>query len=285
MSQRMYRKLRRHLNRMPVGFPRTPGGTEVRLLKRLFTPHEALLALSMNHRLEPVEVIQHRAAMANAEQMMPIRTLLEAMARKGAVLNVCREGREHYALVPLVVGMFEFQAGNLSIEMYRDTLQYFKRGYALEYLSTAIPQTRVIPIRKSIGNEHVVATYDEIRELVRRAGKRIGLAPCICRKGKDLIGQSCRKTQRREICLVMRDLFEHGHRHDLVKPITNAEALAILDENEKAGLVLQPSNEQEPQFVCSCCQCCCGILGMLNALPKPTRFTLQPLHLIGSMLA
>jgi hypothetical protein len=78
-----------------------------------------------------------------------IRDALETMARKGAVLCVSRRGQDHFALVPFVVGMFEFQAGSLSAETYRDTLTYFKRGFALEYLSTALPQTRVVPIRKA----------------------------------------------------------------------------------------------------------------------------------------
>ncbi|MGD9331929.1 MAG: 4Fe-4S dicluster domain-containing protein [Desulfobacterales bacterium] len=271
MAQRCYRKLQQHLNRMPVGYPRTISGVEIRILKRLFTPREAEIALLMDHRLETVDAIHQRGA-GNGIGRAQVRSALEAMARKGAVLNVCREGEEHFALVPFVVGMFEFQCGSLSQEMYRDTVNYLKQGFALEYLSTALPQTRVIPIRRSLANVHAVATYDEIRALVERAGGRVGLAPCICRQGKDLVGQPCDRTDRREVCLVLRDLFEHGQRYGLAKALSTREALDILARNEKEGLVLQPSNEQEPQFVCSCCQCCCGLLGILNALPAPVDF-------------
>ncbi len=272
MNSQCYRKLQRHLNRMPVGFPRTFSGVEMRILKRLFTPREAGVALLMQHELEPAEAIYRRTEDRNLA-FTEVAATLQSMARKGAVINVCRDGREHYALVPFVVGMFEFQLDRLSPEMYRDTVSYFKQGYALEFLSTALPQTRVIPIRKSLRNGHKVATYDEIRALVERAGDRVGLAPCICRKGKDLTGQPCTRTDRREVCLVLRDLFEHGHRYGLAKPLTTGEALDLLARNEKEGLVLQPSNEQEPQFVCSCCQCCCGLLGVINALPAPVDFT------------
>lgn len=272
MAKRCYRKLQQHLNRMPVGYPRTISGVEIRILKRLFTPREADIALLMRHHLETVETIQRRGA-GNGFAPSDLLFAPEAMARKGAVLNVRRDGQEHFALIPFVVGMFEFQIDSLSKAMYRDTVSYFKQGFALEYLSTALPQTRVVPIRKSLDNVHTVATYDEIRALVERAGDRVGLAPCICRKGKDLAGQPCRRTDRREVCLVLRDLFEHGHRYGLVKALTTREALDILARNEKDGLVLQPSNEQEPQFVCSCCQCCCGLLGIINALPAPAEFT------------
>jgi Na+-translocating ferredoxin:NAD+ oxidoreductase subunit B len=34
-------------------------------------------------------------------------------------------------------------------------------------------------------------------------------------------------------------------------------------------LVLQPSNSQTPEFFCSCCGCCCGILKLLKFIPNP----------------
>ena len=259
---------------MPVGFPRTLSGVEIRILKRLFTPRQAGIALFMSSRLEPAAVIGRRARESDkAYSPSEIEAELKQMARRGAVLNVRREGRELFALLPFVVGMFEFQLGTLSAGMYQDTLAYFKNGFALEYLSTAVPQTRVVPIRKSIDSGHAVATYDEIRALILRAEGRLGVAPCICRKGRDLVDKPCRKTERRELCLVLRDLYEHGRRQGWVQPISTERALALLDQNENEGLVLQPSNEQEPQFVCSCCGCCCGILGLLKTLPEPAAFT------------
>jgi hypothetical protein len=247
LAQRCYRKLQQHLNRMPVGYPRTISGVEIRILKRLFTPREAEIALLMDHRLETVDAIHQRGA-GNGIGRAQVRSALEAMARKGAVLNVCREGEEHFALVPFVVGMFEFQCGSLSQEMYRDTVNYLKQGFALEYLSTALPQTRVIPIRRSLANVHAVATYDEIRALVERAGGRVGLAPCICRQGKDLVGQPCDRTDRREVCLVLRDLFEHGQRYGLAKALSTREALDILRAMRKKVSYCSPPTSRSPSL-------------------------------------
>ena len=39
----IYEALAAHLDRLPAGFPRTPGGVEMRILRRLFTPEEAKL--------------------------------------------------------------------------------------------------------------------------------------------------------------------------------------------------------------------------------------------------
>jgi len=41
----LYRQLQRHLDRMPVGFPATESGVEIRILRQIFTPEEAELAL------------------------------------------------------------------------------------------------------------------------------------------------------------------------------------------------------------------------------------------------
>ena len=41
----VYRKLARHLDNLPGGFPSTESGVELRILRRLFTPEDAELAL------------------------------------------------------------------------------------------------------------------------------------------------------------------------------------------------------------------------------------------------
>ena len=40
----VYRKLQRHLNSQAVGFPATKSGSEIRILKHIFTPQEAQIA-------------------------------------------------------------------------------------------------------------------------------------------------------------------------------------------------------------------------------------------------
>ncbi|MBW2481826.1 MAG: 4Fe-4S dicluster domain-containing protein [Deltaproteobacteria bacterium] len=45
-----------------------------------------------------------------------------------------------------------------------------------------------------------------------------------------------------------------------------------LEGIQKQGLVLQPSNTAKAAFICSCCGCCCGMLGIHQDLPKPLEF-------------
>lgn len=46
------------------------------------------------------------------------------------------------------------------------------------------------------------------------------------------------------------------------------EAMSILEKNQRQGLVLQPSNTQKVDFIYSCC----GMLGVLQLLPKSLEF-------------
>jgi ferredoxin len=55
----------------------------------------------------------------------------------------------------------------------------------------------------------------------------------------------------------------------LGRSISNQEALEIIQKNQEDGLVLQPSNTQEPEAICSCCGCCCGLLKIHKMIPDP----------------
>ena len=58
--EHVYRQLQQHLDRMPVGFPATESGVEIRILKHLFTPVEAGIALELSALPEPLPVVYKR---------------------------------------------------------------------------------------------------------------------------------------------------------------------------------------------------------------------------------
>ena len=254
-----------------MGYPATRSGVELRILERLFTPKEALLATCLTHRLASAADICRQAGGKGITQNTCVE-LLDAMAAKGGILKKDEGGAACYALVPFVVGMFEFQVKHLTPELYADTARYFREAYGLAYLSTSRPQMRVIPIEQSVSDIPHIATYDEIRQIIDEADGKIGVAECICRKGKDLTGAPCGKTDRREVCLGFRDYFDTYKREGWFREISAEEALAILAQSEKEGLVLQATNEKYPQAVCACCSCCCGILNTLKNVPNRADF-------------
>jgi Pyruvate/2-oxoacid:ferredoxin oxidoreductase delta subunit len=70
----------------------------------------------------------------------------------------------------------------------------------------------------------------------------------------------------------MNDMADMCLRRGHGREVTRDEALIILQHNEDDGLVLQPANAQNPEFVCSCCGCCCGMLSLQKSLPHPIDF-------------
>jgi ferredoxin len=85
-------------------------------------------------------------------------------------------------------------------------------------------------------------------------------------------GKSCRVTDRKETCLAAGDTAAMVLRHDMGRKLSKEAALDLLRQNTKEGLVLQPSNTQEIEFICSCCGCCCGMLGVQKLVPRPLDF-------------
>ena len=48
--------------------------------------------------------------------------------------------------------------------------------------------------------------------------------------------------------------------------------MALLEQAEREGMVLQPSNARDPVFICLCCGCCCGMLRAARLFPRPAEY-------------
>ena len=69
MTEEVYEKLARHLDRLPAGFPRTESGVELRILKRLFNPEEAELACRLQMMPEPAAKLKKTRSARSAAQV------------------------------------------------------------------------------------------------------------------------------------------------------------------------------------------------------------------------
>lgn len=276
-KRKTYRTLQKHLNKQAVGFPATLTGVELRFLKDVFSAEEAKLALFMSYKSESFGDILERVK-EHGYTEETLQNLLGGMEKKGGIFVRDFHAATTYALHPFAVGMIEMQLSRLSPEIYLNLRSYLFQGFGMEYLTAEIPQVRTIPVQESLRPEMMVSTYDEIREIVERNSKRMSIAECICKKGKDLIGDPCKVTDRREVCMFFRNYNDTYTRNGWARAISKEEAMEILDQNEKDGLILMPSNSQTPQFVCSCCGCCCGIAELLNFVPRPVDHAASNFH-------
>ena len=95
---------------------------------------------------------------------------------------------------------------------------------------------------------------------------------CVCRQGRDLLGERCRQTEVRRTCLALRSVARSALAFGSGVEVTREDALALVEQAEREGMVLQPANMQEPLFLCFCCGCCCGMLRAAKLFPRPAEY-------------
>jgi electron transport complex protein RnfB len=267
MTQDPYRLLAERLDALPNGFPATTDGAELRLLRKLYTPEEAALAASLRLTLEtPAEIASRtggdRAALA---------AQLKGMARRGLIKAGRAAGGLGYGLLPFVVGIYEMQGSTIDAELARlfedYYLQVFGGALAIQ------PQVhRVIPVQKTVRVDMEVRPYESAAEIVA-ACRSWGVVDCICRRQKALIGEPCGHPI--DNCMVLSPSAGAFDGVDLVRALTQNEALETLQRAAAAGLVHSVSNSQEGiWYICNCCTCSCGVLrgladlGMANVVAR-----------------
>jgi electron transport complex protein RnfB len=269
MTQDVYKKLAQHLDDLPGGFPSTESGVELRILRRLFTPEEAWMALQLTFVPEEPVHIARRLRLPEEET----GRRLEDMAKKGLIYRIqSKEGPLKYMAWQFVIGIWEFHVNSLDLDLIRDMEQYIPRLLNVEAWKK-VPQLRTVPIGQSIPVEHHVMSYEIAEELVH-SRRKILVAPCICRRERRMAGHGCTKPE--ETCLVFGDATDYYLRNGLGRMIDREEALGILKIADKEGLVLQPSNSQRVANICCCCGCCCGVLRTIKQYPRPADIISSP---------
>jgi ferredoxin len=267
IEQDVYVRLREHLDGLPIGFPNTESGVELRILRRLFTEEEAEMAC----KLSPYPATAANIAEMAGQDPAAVESLLEQMSSKGLVFNSRKGGTTTYRASWFIVGIFEYQVNRMTKEFTDDFDQYMKEGLRDELYSHSKQQLRVVPVNKSFDAAKFkqVASYDDARELIKQQSK-ISLQNCICRQKKDLQGGSCSRIQEREVCLSFSTGAYYFIEHGLGREISHEEALKLLDFAEEKGLVVSPGNAMKPFAMCLCCGDCCEFLTNLKKHPKPS---------------
>jgi len=269
-EQDIYQDLQKHLDQFPIGFPASMSGVELRMLKHLFTEKEAFIATKLSWDYDTLENIYSRFNDGEIS-IEYLEQTLDSMIKKGLIKYKKEDGKRLYANIPLVVGIYEYQVDKVTLEFLEAFEEYLVTTFGAELLGTKISQFRTIPIEQSIAPEQRIANYDEIRQVIENSEEPIGVANCLCRQAKDLMSQPCKKTSLRESCLYFGTIGKLFINEGWARSINKEEALEILQKAVNDGLVLQSGNTKNPEFICTCCGCCCIILTKLQMLPRPAR--------------
>ncbi len=270
-TESVYHRLQKHIDNMPVAFPATESGVELRLLKHLFTPEEAEFALHLSALPEPLEKIHSRAKKAGIS-LDELEEGLNRLAQKGAIVKAKVKGKPHFSKAMLAIGMFEFQVDRLTKEFHSDMIQYMEGDFGEAFHTKKTSQMRTIPIREDVVLDRLIGTYDGAKELVMGSKGPFAVINCVCRQGMDLQEQPCRLSEIRETCLLMGEFAQKVIGAGNGRKLSKEEMIGILERADEVGMVLQPQNTQDPSFICCCCGCCCGVLVSVKKLPRPAEY-------------
>ncbi len=270
-----YRKLQQHLNQMPIGFPRAESGSDIRLLKYLFTPEEAKIALLLNfgwyESLEPLEIIYKRAKKTGISKN-DLEQILDRMVAKGTTMFKEENGKKYYGNALLILGIYEFQVNKLSEEFLELLSEYMGEIWGKEANPTDYHQLRIIPVEVSLDPELNIAPYDNVKKIIEECDGPFVKVNCVCRQEMELRGEPCKMTKHNDNCLGIRDMGQMYIDQGWGTQISKEETLEILHRNQEEGLIFRPSNSQKVDFICSCCYCCDGGISSLRKLPDPANY-------------
>ncbi|MFC1857447.1 ATP-binding protein [Thermodesulfobacteriota bacterium] len=259
--EEVYKRLAKHLDDLPVGFPATETGVELRILQRLFTPEEAEAALGLKMVLEPVSTIAEHLN-RDEEDLVPI---LETMAQKGLILKSTRGDIQQYMAAQFMPGIWGSRVNDLDEHIVKDFHEY-SPSLEREWANLKTKWIRTIPIRQSVSADMQIMPYEEAERIIQSQSK-IVVAPCVCRQEQKVAGAGCDKPI--DNCLFFSGGAYLHEERGIGRTISRDEALQILNEAVEAGLVIQPGNAQKPMNLCFCCGCCCHMLKTLKRADRP----------------
>lgn len=155
-------------------------------------------------------------------------------------------------------------------------------------LPTKTPYFRILPVEATLQKSKTVEIRVDIpvpdpREVlpldiaseIVKDQALVGIAECYCRASKDFQGIHCRKP--RETCFVFNDFASSLIDLGVARRLTVDEAITILKDCEKNGLVHNVDNFRgQIRGMCNCCSDCCPGLeaaarGQKN-IEAPSRF-------------
>lgn len=255
---------------------RTPWNENLRkILEELYTREEAELILKLPYSLSTLE----RLETATGIERTRLRKLLEGLCRKGLVMDIHVNGAYHYAVAPMVIGIFEFTMmrtkGDANPKKWAELFQrYMDSGFygANSSDTSQLSVMRSLPHEDTVLPEQYteVLDYEKATHLVGEAD-RFSIAVCPCRHEKHHLGTRNPKCDTPlESCLSFGYAADYLIRNELAREASKEEVLALMEQSKERGLVFNADNvQQNATFICQCCGCCCAALRGISQFGYP----------------
>ncbi len=261
VTAKSFYDLQKRLEKVPQGAPESEA--LFKILETLFTEEEADLVSKLPIR--PITV--KKAAKIWGKSVSGARKILNRLADKGLMMDIRFKNTQTYILAPTMAGFFEFSLMRTDGKFNRKVLselyyQYINKDerflHEIFGLNPAIARPLIHEDTIQPKDQSFVLDYERATHAVKTASC-VTVGTCYCRHKMEHKGKACDNPQ--EVCLSLNGVAKSLLRHGIAKEISKKEALEILDDCMKRGLVQIGDNVQENVgWICNCCSCCCEAL-------------------------
>ena len=273
--QDIYLRLARHLEDLIMGYPYSD--ELIDLLKEMFTPDEAQVAIAIPNNLAPLEVVGLDAIAPRTD--LPEATVaksLESLSDRHMIYSAqMKDGSQGYALLQIGYGVPQTffwggQQDEKAKRMAKLVLNYFSipttgkvyGGAATKtYKYSPANLTIDVPMQGVMPNEQIGSIVE--------ATTKIAVAHCPCRMSAKILGRTdCPHSL--EVCVKYDELAEFVIDKGLAREISKDEAHQIMENSEKEGLVHMVDNAQgQIKHTCNCCGHYCWNVGIIRRRKIP----------------
>lgn len=134
-----------------------------------------------------------------------------------------------------------------------------------------------VGLEQAVSDPRSVLPLDIVSEMVK-SEPLVAIAECYCRRARKIVGKDCGHPL--ETCFTFNELAETLLEAGLARRINHDEALQIIRDCEKAGLVHFVDNaEGRIRSLCNCCPCSCVIFSVIKRgggnAGGPSRFLVR----------
>ena len=268
--QDVYVRLAEHLESLTMGYPYTEELLD--LLKEMFSPDEARVAIAIPNNLAPLEVVGIDAVASRTDLAKPtVVKALESLAERHMIYSASlKDGSKGYALLQVGYGVPQTffwggQDDDRAKRMAKLVLNYFSIPTTGKVYGGAATKTyKYSPANLSIDLPMQGVMPNEQIGAIVAATTKIAVAHCPCRMSAKILGRTdCPHSL--EVCLKYDEMAEFVIDQGLARSISKDEANHILKRSEKEGLVHMVDNAQgQIKHTCNCCGHYCWNVGIIR---------------------
>jgi len=271
----IYRRLAKHLESLIMGYPFHDALID--LLKEMFSPAEAEVAMAIPADLKPLEVVPADVIVSGTGlPESAVMEVLSSLSERNMIYSaMTADGTMGYAHLQVGYGMpqtffWEGKQDERARKMAKLVLKYFTVPTTREvYGGTPTKSFRYSPADLTVDIPMQGVLPHELMGPIVGASNRIAVAHCSCRISARVLGRTdCEHSL--EVCIKYDELAEFVITKGLAREISKDEALHILGNAEKEGLVHMVDNARgDIKHTCNCCGHYCWNVGIIRRRKIP----------------